>query len=124
MGNQSLGWGGGNQHSWHLFMPFAKPQLLYKEESTSKSDFPQAKSKGKDDPSKRCSMLLPMYQTCPFLSVSAGGKTDAMALCAPFPSLLGNHAHCQPPSPPIFLVSSNCTLLANERLHKQVSAQC
>lgn len=85
MGSQSLGWGGGNQHSWHLFMPFAKPQLLCKDESTRKSDSPQAKGKGKDNPSKRCSTLLPVHQTCPFCQSVLEEKL------MPWPCVLPSH---------------------------------
>lgn len=66
MGNQSFGWSGRNQHSLHSFMPFAKLQLLYKDESTRKSDFPQAKWKLKVNLSKRCSSAPD------FLSISTG----------------------------------------------------
>lgn len=117
MGNRSFRWSGRNQHSLHSFMPFAKLQLLYKDESTRKSDFPQAKWKLKVNLSKRCSSAPDL----PILSISTGGKTDAMALCAPFPTLLGSHTHCQPLSLPNSSVSCNCMLLANGRPHKHGS---
>lgn len=83
MGNQSLEWGGGNQHSWNLFKSFERPQLLYKEEFTSTSDSLQAK--WKDNPSNRCSMLFPVHQTCPFYQSALEEKL------MPWPSVVSSH---------------------------------
>lgn len=76
MHNQTLRWGGRHHHSYHLFVPFAKLQLLWV--STRKSHFLEAEK-------KNCSTLFSVWQTCPFCQPVLEKKPDAMALLSSHP---------------------------------------